>query len=114
MGRLKRSLLQGCPLSPLLYLLVTNTLSWILIVVVDKGLIRGVPIKETDEQHTHVQFADDTNIIVEATREVINNNLAKIRMVGEASGFFIKEVGIKAILISTKPLPADLASLDWI
>lgn len=49
---LKRSLHQGCPLSPLLFLVVANALNSMLTKATNRGLIRGVPIVETGEQYT--------------------------------------------------------------
>lgn len=51
---------------------------------------------------------------MEASREVIDNTLAIFRTIGKASSLFVKEVEIKAMLISDRPLPAELASLDCI
>lgn len=56
---LKWSLWHGCPLSPLLFIIVANALSTLLTEAADAGLIKGVPIKETDKAETHNQFVDD-------------------------------------------------------
>lgn len=36
------------------------------------------------------------------------------RTVGDAFGLYIKELGIKVVLISSRLMPARLASLDWV
>lgn len=93
--------------------MVANALSWMLIRAQDAGLIKGFWIEETGDYITHAQFADDTNVIVEAKREYIDNTLDIFRIVGEASSLFVKVEGIKAVLISEQPLPIELLSLGW-
>lgn len=46
---LKRSIRQGCPMSPLLFLIVANAMSLMISMATDNGLFRGVPIEETWE-----------------------------------------------------------------
>lgn len=65
---LERSLQQGCPLFPLLYLIVANVLSWNLSKAALDGLVKGVHIHKTGE-YTHGQFVDNTNCIIEAKLE---------------------------------------------
>lgn len=57
---------------------------------------------------------DDTNCVIEATPEYIENTLSIFRDMGNASGLFIKEQGIKAVFISPRPLPPILFYLDWV
>lgn len=64
--QLKRSVRQGCPLSPLIFLLATNALSWSLAHAETTEMIRGVLISVTCEFVTHAQYVDDTSVIIEA------------------------------------------------
>lgn len=109
---LERSLRQGCPLSPVLYLLVANALNVMLTKIADCGDIKGVFIEEMGDQITHGQFAEDTNIIV-AKRTYVDETFRIFNMLGLASGLYVKVVDVKAILISRDPLPQELADLPW-
>lgn len=76
---------QGCPLSPLLYFLVANATSVLLSAEVEAGKIKGVDIKETEEQHSHGQFINNTSMIVEAKRQYVDQVLCTCRLMGQAS-----------------------------
>lgn len=106
------------PLSPLLCLLVENAPNLMLIVANEQRLIKSVLesvyIEETREEETHTQFVDDTNLIFEAKMESITCALEILRQLGRASGLFVKEVGLKVVLISSNPLPNELLALDWV
>lgn len=93
------SVRQGCPLSPLLYLIAANALSILLIEVGDQGRIKAVLVPENGEMVNHAQFVDDTSIITEASLEGFQNVLSTFRTFGDASGLYIKEEGIKETLI---------------
>lgn len=66
-----RGLRQGDPLSPLLYNLVGEVLSSMLKEAACNGIFRGIQMKNTAQQLTHLQFADDTIIFVEDSVESI-------------------------------------------
>lgn len=92
------------PLSPLGFplfdLVVVNSLSQLLSHSQDNGLTQGVRIEETGDCITHAQFADDTSIVIEEKLEYVVKVLQNFHVVGEASGFFVRVEGIKAMLIS--------------
>lgn len=50
----------------------------------ERGIIRGVPIAVIGEQYTHGQFADDTNVILEAKREYVDATFDIFRCMGRA------------------------------
>jgi hypothetical protein len=56
---------QGDPLSPVLFNLVTDTLSALMSRAAGRGYIRGVVIHLISEGITHVQYANDTILMVE-------------------------------------------------
>ena len=57
----QRGLRQGCPLSPLLFLLVIDGLSRAITLARDRGEIGGVRVS-TNHQMTHLLFVDDVVI----------------------------------------------------
>lgn len=70
-------------------------------------------IPKTAEQHTHGQFPDDTHVIIEAKKSYVEATLDLFRKFGDASDLYIKEVGVKAVLVSNEPLPHELEYLQW-
>lgn len=82
---------QGCPLSPLLYLAVANILSLLLTDAIDQGIIKGVFIHEIWEQKTHGRFADDTKIFIEAKHLYVDNTFSIFRMLVDAFGLISKK-----------------------
>ena len=67
-----RGLRQGDPLSPLLFLLIMEVLSWILKKTEDGGLIQGFhvgPINSTGIRISHFLFADNTILFCDASRK---------------------------------------------
>lgn len=58
--QLERSDRDGCPLSPLLFLIVANALSMLITRAFDERLIKGVYVEETGEFYTHGQFTENT------------------------------------------------------
>lgn len=97
----------------MVYIAAAHVLSYTLTEASNVGLIWGVFLPETGEEHTHDQFSDDTKVIIVAKREYIQNNFALFRTFGEASGLFIKETGVKAFLISDDPIPPELLDLPF-
>lgn len=65
------------------------------------------------EEFTHGQFANDTKVIIEAKLEYVNQIFQLFRTMGDTSGLYVKEVGVKATLISNQDMPSKLSTLDW-
>ena len=75
--RMGRGLRQGDPLSPFLFVLVTEVLNRVLIRAAEVGLFKGLQIGSHRETLTHLQFADDTLLFCEAN-EIYLQNLKKV------------------------------------
>lgn len=71
--RTMRGLRQRDPLSPLLFNLVADALSSLLDKAVDKGLIVGVLYSVVEKGISHVQYADDTVIMIDGSDKSIMN-----------------------------------------
>lgn len=59
------------------------------------------------EQYTHCQFVDDTNVIIGAKREYVEATFDIFRC-----SLFIKEEGVKAILVPDQPMPDEIKELN--
>ncbi|GKV43845.1 hypothetical protein SLEP1_g51093 [Rubroshorea leprosula] len=64
-----RGLRQGDPLSPFLFLMVVEALNGLTSAVVAKGYFWGVKIGDGELEVSHLQFADDTLFMGEATED---------------------------------------------
>lgn len=64
--QLLRSVRQGCPLSPLLFLIAIDALSVLINQEVLVGRIEGVRIPEIDLHLAHNLFADDLTLLIQA------------------------------------------------
>ena len=65
-----RGLRKGCPLSPLLFLLVAKSLSRKLQALQENGKLKGLKIVRGTKAATHAQFADDTILLGGASTEI--------------------------------------------
>ncbi|GKV36164.1 hypothetical protein SLEP1_g44325 [Rubroshorea leprosula] len=68
---MSRGLRQGDPLSPFLFLMVAEALNGLTSATVAKGYLRGVKIGKGELEISHLQFADDTIFMGEATEDNI-------------------------------------------
>lgn len=91
--QLKRSVRQGFPLSPLLYLLAANAQSMMLTKAADEGKIKGVFVPEVDDQVTHGQFVDDTNVVIVAKCLYVDNLFQIFRTLGTHLGCTLRKGG---------------------
>jgi hypothetical protein len=68
-----RGLRQGAPLSPLLFNLVADSLSVLMDKAVEKGLIRGILDNVIEKGISHIQYADDTVLMIDGSDKSIIN-----------------------------------------
>jgi hypothetical protein len=68
-----RGLRQGDPLSPLLFNLVADVLGVLLNKAVDKGHLKGVLTELLPGGISHIQYADDTVIMIDGSDHSIRN-----------------------------------------
>ena len=124
----ERGLRQGCPLSPLLFLLVIEALSRLLISANREGSIRGLKISDIYFL-THLLFVDDVLILLDgsvqdsttfsrilelfskATGMEVNRSKSSITMVGTSVNE--SHVARQAFPYSTQPLDSGLKYLGY-
>lgn len=92
---------------------MANALSLMITEAAKEEVIKGVLIEEIGEKYTHGQFVDDTSIIIKAKLEFVEATFRIFHAMGKASGLFVKEIGVKVVLISDQAMPEELEGLDW-
>lgn len=70
---LRRSIRQGCPLSPLLFVIVANALGWLVSNAIDKGNVKCIKITDSLKPLCLQQFAGDTNALIQNEPESKDN-----------------------------------------
>ena len=86
---LRRSIRQGCPLAPLLFVIVADALGWLIQDSLSAGLIKGVPVPGITKHLCLQQFADDTNSFIRNEQESVDNFLDCLQIFCTASGSVI-------------------------
>lgn len=66
---LERGLRQGDPLSPFLFLIAAEGLNWLVKCAQSQGLLKGAAIGRESVEVTHLQYADDTLLVLEGTED---------------------------------------------
>lgn len=84
-----RGLRQGDPLSPYLFLMVADVFSVLMQKVVVNNSIGGVRMKKRCPIISHLLFADDSLVFLEAVPQSCLNFMDLISVFSEASGLFL-------------------------
>lgn len=95
-------------MSPLLFIIPTNSLRNLFTLVANKGSIKDVFISEIGEQVTHGQFADNTNIMVKEKKEMVEATFGIFHLMDKASNLFVKTSRVKVVLIADGAIPREL------
>lgn len=83
---LARSVRQGCPLSPLLFILAFDVLSAMLQRAIDNGQIQGVIFPKTNTHSLHNMYADDTSVVMRAEARYVRELQLILQQFGDVSG----------------------------
>jgi hypothetical protein len=102
--QLSRSIRQGCPLVPFLYLFVADCLRYLL----DKDAkIKGLKLPGNVGEIIDQEYADDTNMYLEGSLENLNNTKGALEIYTLDSGTQINWNKSQAIWIAPHPRPFD-------
>lgn len=106
--KMEKGLRQGDPLSPYLFILVSEALVCLLRKAEEVNLIKGVEIGKDKVRVKHLQFADDTLIFVPKDDEVITNYFRIFDVFSLLSGLSLNYN--KSSIISWSPNDVEWAS----
>jgi hypothetical protein len=109
----RRSARQGCPLSPLLFVIAMDALSTMFQQALDDGRLRGVEVPALFQQGMHSLYADDIAIIMQEDQNSLRELMQILTTFGEASGLQINWQKTNAAYLATLPLPPYLHRLQW-
>lgn len=89
---LKRSIRQGCPLAPLLFVITVDSLGWIISNFMDKGKIKGIHIPGASKDLCMQNFVDDTNALILNDSSSVEHLWNALNMLCLASGSVINHL----------------------
>lgn len=78
--KMERGIRQRDPLSPFLFVLVTEAFNQLMKAAADRNLIQGLSIGRENVNISHLQFPDDTLIFLPNKEEFINKSAQGFRM----------------------------------
>ncbi|KAE8696468.1 hypothetical protein F3Y22_tig00110670pilonHSYRG00078 [Hibiscus syriacus] len=114
---IKRGLRQGCPLSPMLFNVVGEALSGMLLKASANGLCEGVGVGSGDRNLSHIQFADDLLIFSAANvMSLLNfNRVLKIFELAAGLKLNMKKSKIFGINVNENRISswANLLNCGW-
>lgn len=110
---LSRSVRQGCPLSPLLFILAFDPLNAILKDAIIRGTIVGVRFPKHDLHLLQNMFADDLYLLIRAVMCYTLELQRILHCFGEATGLVCAWNKTVASAIPAGPPPAALWLLPW-
>lgn len=111
--RLTRSVPQGCPLSPFLFILAFDSLSHMLNQAVSRRDIVGVEFRDLGLATLHSMFADNLTLIIRATMIYIRYCQRLLKVFGIVSGLHCLWEQTSAMFIPAGPPPAEFFLLPW-
>jgi hypothetical protein len=108
-----RSIRQGCPLAPALYVLAAEGFGYLLANSVSTGLVRGISLPDSPSQLVNGHFADDSFLTLIEDEENISNALHCLDTFCQASGSAIQWCKTLCFRQSFLPAPPWLANFGW-
>lgn len=108
-----RSLRQGYPLSPLIFVFIAEALSHCVHSAVAFGHIKGVEVLGLQAQYINGGFADDTHFVLDSALVNLQNIKALLEDFGVASRLTIQWMKSEACWLSQYPRPATTDLLGW-
>lgn len=111
--RLCRSVRQGCPLSPLVFILAFDILSLMFIAAVDRGALVGVEFPSSGVRNVQSFYTDDVALVIKAMMCYILECQRLLTVFGAVSGLHVIWEKTIAAFIPEGPPPAQFWLLPW-
>ena len=108
-----RSIRQGCPISPMLFSLITQVWCVLIDQALDNGDIKGISIPGENKQLCIQLFADDSMILIEASKKYWENAMTVCRRFCNFMGGKINVAKSEVIWASDEPRPEWALELPW-
>jgi hypothetical protein len=86
---IKRGVRQGCPLAPLLFLIMGETLHAKVQEAQEQGKIKGMKLPRSQVQQLMLQFADDTSFTIRVEKDTVTFLVQILHTFSLASGLLI-------------------------
>lgn len=110
---LKRSVRQGCPLSPLMFIVAFDVLSLHLQLAITRRTIQGVTFSRIGVRTLHNMYADDLVALIRALLKYIEEFQRLLTWFGSLSGLHCAWEKTVASLVPAGPPPHELRLLPW-
>lgn len=111
--RLARSVRQGCPISPLVFILAFDNLSLMFTEAVTQQTLVGVSFPHLGTSNLLTMFADDTLLVIRAEMRYVRKVKEILDIFGDASGLLCVWEKTKAAYIPGGPPPMISRPLPW-
>jgi hypothetical protein len=108
-----RSVRQGCPIAPLLFILALQALDCLLKDALARESLKGIWFEEVEVQVSHQFYSDNTSVLIEATAANARVCQDIFDSFGKASGLRVSWEDTAAVLISPDPRPTELNEFKW-
>ncbi|KAL3692858.1 hypothetical protein R1sor_006509 [Riccia sorocarpa] len=104
---------QGCPLSPLLFTVAIQVLTYVINRMLAENQLKGIELQDIGIQYCQGYFADDSHLLLTAERQNLTNAKNLIHSFGLASGLNVQWEKSNARWISSRARPDWLQKLGW-
>lgn len=110
---MSRSVQQGCPLSPLLFILAFDSLNYMLHAAITRRTMVGMQFSKQNVHALQNMYADELYLIIQAILCYILELQQILQVFGKAFGFFSAWDKTVASAIPARPLSPQLWLLPW-
>lgn len=104
---------QGCPLAPLLFLLVAEALAEGTQAALREGTLRGITLPDGESQQILTQFADDATFSIHSSAQYLATASELMDKFGLASGLYINRSKCALYWYGNDPPPPTLVAKLW-
>jgi hypothetical protein len=108
-----RSVRQGCPIAPVLFILALQALDCLIKDAIARNSLRGIFFEEVGVELAHQFYSDNTSVMIRASADNARECQKIFDQFGTASGLKVNWNETAAVLISPNPRPQELDCFSW-